>query len=130
MSHVQNENTVYAGKLFEYFLKQEGVQISGTVRPGRVNEAEDKLIYRYVSRFSLAQIISKLLEHSNNFTTNQLFISSGIRLLGPPGNLAKGVSAAKDYAASVLRIKNVSIVEGSGISRKNLTGRTTSGSLV
>ena len=119
LSHLENENTIYAGKLFQYFLKQHGVEFSGTVTPGRVNETEDKLIYRYSSRFSLTQIISKLLEHSNNFTTNQLFITSGLEALGPPGNLGKGVAAALGYTSNVLDIKNLSIVEGSGISRRN-----------
>jgi len=119
LSHLENENTIYAGKLFQYFLKQHGVQFSGTVIPGRVNKSEDRLIYRYVSKFSLAQIISKLLEHSNNFTTNQLFITSGIAALGPPGNLENGVAAALEYTANVLQIKEMSIVEGSGISRQN-----------
>lgn len=119
LTHIEKENTVYAGRLFQYFLKQQGMNFSGTVKPGRVNEAEDKLVYRYVSRFSLAQIISKLLEYSNNFTTNQLFITSGIKALGPPGNLEKGVAAAKKYAADVLKMEDLTIVEGSGISRKN-----------
>ena len=119
LSHLENENTIYAGKLFQYFLKQHGIEFSGTVTPGRVNETEDKLIYRYSSRFSLTQIISKLLEHSNNFTTNQLFITSGLEALGPPGNLGKGVAAALGYTSNVLDIKNLSIVEGSGISRRN-----------
>jgi len=119
LSHLENENTIYAGKLFQYFLKQHGVEFCGTVTLGRVNQSQDKLIYRYVSRFSLAQIISKILEHSNNFTTNQLFITSGIEALGPPGNLGKGVAAAREYALNVLHIKNLSIVEGSGISRQN-----------
>ena len=66
LSHLENENAIYAGKLFQYFLKQHGVEFSGTVTPGRVNETEDKLIYRYSSRFSLTQIISKLLEHSKS----------------------------------------------------------------
>ena len=110
LSHLENENAIYAGKLFQYFLKQHGVEFSGTVTPGRVNETEDKLIYRYSSRFSLTQIISKLLEHSNNFTTNQLFITSGLEALGPPGNLGKGVAAALDYTSNVLDIKNLSIV--------------------
>jgi D-alanyl-D-alanine carboxypeptidase/D-alanyl-D-alanine-endopeptidase (penicillin-binding protein 4) len=119
LSNLENENTIYAGKLFQYFLKQHGLQFSGTMTPGRVNKSEDKLIYRYVSKFSLAQIISKLLEHSNNFTTNQLFITSGIAALGPPGNLGKGVTAAQKYTTNVLQIKDMSIVEGSGISRRN-----------
>jgi D-alanyl-D-alanine carboxypeptidase/D-alanyl-D-alanine-endopeptidase (penicillin-binding protein 4) len=119
LSHIENENTIYAGKLFEYFLKQEGVQFSGNVKPGNVNHSRDKLIFRYTSRFSLAQIISKLLEHSNNFTTNQLLISAGIEAAGPPGNLEKGVEAAVAYAAKELAIDDMTIVEGSGISRQN-----------
>ncbi|MFC1881697.1 D-alanyl-D-alanine carboxypeptidase/D-alanyl-D-alanine-endopeptidase [Thermodesulfobacteriota bacterium] len=119
LSHVENENTVYAGKLFEYFLKQEGVQFSGNVKLGKVNLSHDKLIFRYTSRFSLAQIISKLLEHSNNFTTNQLLISAGIKAFSPPGNLEKGVEAALAYASKELEIDDMTIVEGSGISRQN-----------
>jgi serine-type D-Ala-D-Ala carboxypeptidase/endopeptidase (penicillin-binding protein 4) len=119
LSHIKNENTIYAGMLFQYFLIQNGVQMSGTVKLGRVNQNYDKLIYRYVSKYSLTQVISKLLEHSNNFITNQLFITSGIEALGPPGNLEKGVAAALRYTANILQINDVSIVEGSGISRQN-----------
>jgi serine-type D-Ala-D-Ala carboxypeptidase/endopeptidase (penicillin-binding protein 4) len=119
LSHLGNENTIYAGKLFQYFLEQHGAKFSGRVTSGPVNETEDKLIYRYVSKYSLAQIISKLLEHSNNFITNQLFITAGIAALGPPGNLEKGVAATLDYAEKVLKIEDISIVEGSGISRRN-----------
>jgi D-alanyl-D-alanine carboxypeptidase/D-alanyl-D-alanine-endopeptidase (penicillin-binding protein 4) len=119
LSQVENENTIYAGKLFEYFLKQEGVQLVGNVKLGKVNYAHDKLIFRYTSRFSLDQIISKLLEHSSNFTTNQLLISAGIAAYGPPGNLGKGVEAAVAYAAKELEIDDMKIVEGSGISKQN-----------
>jgi len=119
LSHVNNENTIYAGKLFEYFLKQEGVQFNGDVRPGKVNHSHDKLIFRYTSRLTLAEIISGLLEHSNNFTTNQLLISTGIKAYGPPGNLEKGVEAALAYAVKELAIEDMTLAEGSGISRQN-----------
>jgi D-alanyl-D-alanine carboxypeptidase/D-alanyl-D-alanine-endopeptidase (penicillin-binding protein 4) len=119
LSHVNNENTIYAGKLFEYFLKQQGVQFSGEVKTGKVNQAHDKLIFRYTSRLALAEIISGLLEHSNNFTTNQLLISAGIKAYGPPGNLEKGVEAALAYAVKELAIEDMTIAEGSGISRQN-----------
>jgi D-alanyl-D-alanine carboxypeptidase/D-alanyl-D-alanine-endopeptidase (penicillin-binding protein 4) len=119
LSHAEKENTIYAGKLFEYFLKLEGLQIRGEVKPGKVNFTHDRLIFRYTSRFSQADILSKLLEHSNNFTTNQLLITAGIKAFGPPGNLKKGVEAALDYAARELEISDMTIVEGSGISRQN-----------
>jgi len=119
LSHVEKENTVYAGNLFEYFLKQDGVQVNGDVRPGTVNHDRDKLIFRYTSRFTLTEIIAKLLAHSNNFTTNQLFISAGIEVFSPPGNLEKGVAAALAYASKELKIDDMTLVEGSGVSRQN-----------
>ena len=119
LSHINNENTIYAGKLFEFFLKQEGVQFKGDVGPGKVNHSHDKLIFRYTSRLTLAEIISGLLEHSNNFTTNQLLISAGIKAYGPPGNLEKGVEAAIAYAVKELAIEDMTVAEGSGISRQN-----------
>lgn len=119
LSHVAGENTVYAGELFNYFLSRYGLRIKGNVKLGRVNEAEDQLIYQYVSRFTLAEIIAGLLEYSNNFSINQLLITSGVKVFGAPGNLAKGVRAALDYAAQVLHIADLRIVEGSGISRDN-----------
>ena len=119
LSHVEKENTIYAGKLFEYFLKQAGVQIRGKVTPGKVNYTHDRLIFRYTSRFSLTEIISKMLEHSNNFTTNQLLITAGTKAFGPPGNLEKGVEAAMAYASRELAIADMTIVEGSGIARQN-----------
>ena len=119
LSHVEKENTIYAGNLFRYFLDRHGVRFGGTVKTGRVNKSADKLIYRYVSRFTLPEIIAKLLEHSNNFTTNQLLISSGIKMFGSPGNLNNGVAALVKYAADRLQLKDMTIVEGSGISRKN-----------
>lgn len=119
MSHQENENTIYAGKLFRYFLAYHGVNLRGTVKSGRVDQSADKLIYRYESRYTLPQIIAKLLEHSNNFTTNQLLISCGIKMFGPPGNLEKGVRALANFAADSLQINDMAIVEGSGISRNN-----------
>jgi D-alanyl-D-alanine carboxypeptidase/D-alanyl-D-alanine-endopeptidase (penicillin-binding protein 4) len=119
LSHAEKENTIYAGLLFRYFLEHHGIQLRGKVKASRVKHAEDNLIYRYVSRFSLSQIIAKLLEFSNNFTTNQLLISCGIHKFGPPGNLAKGLAALKAFAAESLQINDLAIVEGSGISRKN-----------
>ena len=118
-SHEDHEITLYAGSLFKYFLNENGIEFSGSVKLGRVNARADRLLFRYVSRTSLKQIISKLLEHSNNFTTNQLLITSGIKAYGPPGTLEKGVATALHYAEEVLKMNGITIFEGSGISRKN-----------
>lgn len=118
-SHNNNEIAIYAGKLFQYFLEKQGIRFTGKVKLARINTKTDRLIFRYDSAHSLAQIVAKLLEHSNNFTTNQLLIATGAEVIGSPGTLAKGVTIARDYAKNMLDIEDMSIVEGSGISRDN-----------
>jgi serine-type D-Ala-D-Ala carboxypeptidase/endopeptidase (penicillin-binding protein 4) len=119
LSGQRNEVTRYAGNLFLYFLKKEGVRLKGGIRLGKIQKEVDKLIYRYVSSFSLIQILSKLFEYSNNFIANQLFITAGSKAYGPPGDLDKGVRAALLYAKNIIGIDYVQIEEGSGISRNN-----------
>ena len=119
LSPKKNENTLYAGHLFLYFLKKEGIKSNGIIKIGRVQKEFDKLIFRYLSRFSLKQVVSKLLEYSNNFIANQLLIATGAKVYGPPGTLNKGIRAATTYAKNNLKIENVTFVEGSGISRRN-----------
>lgn len=119
LSSQRNEITNYAGHLFLYFLKKEGARFNGGIRLGKIQKEADKLIYRYVSSFSLIQTLSKLFEYSNNFIANQLLITAGAKAYGPPGNLENGVRAALIYAKNILEIDHVQIEEGSGISRKN-----------
>jgi D-alanyl-D-alanine carboxypeptidase/D-alanyl-D-alanine-endopeptidase (penicillin-binding protein 4) len=118
-SHNQHEITLYAGELFRYFLEKQGLRFKGEVKLGRIDANVDRMIFRYESSSALAETVAKLLEHSNNFTTNQLLIATGAKIIGPPGTLAKGVAIAADYAKEMLDIENMTIVEGSGISRDN-----------
>ena len=120
-SHNNNECTFYAGHLIKYFLNNEGIQTTGIVKTGRVHNHKDRLIFRYVANFSLEEIISRLLEFSNNYTTNQLLIAAGAKAYGPPGSLDKGVAAALSYAKNILYLEHTHISEGSGISRENKT---------
>jgi D-alanyl-D-alanine carboxypeptidase/D-alanyl-D-alanine-endopeptidase (penicillin-binding protein 4) len=118
-SHHKDEITIYAGSLFQYFLKKQGVRFNGKVKLGQVDTEADRLIYRYESLTTLDQNVVRLLEHSNNFMTNQLLIATGARIIGSPGTLAKGVTIATDYAEHELGITDMAVVEGSGISRDN-----------
>ena len=117
-SHKESENTLYFGHLFKYFLEKQGIKSNGSIRLGRVNK-DDRLVFKYMSGFSIKEIISKLLEHSNNFTANQLLIAAGAKSYGSPGTLDKGILVAKDYAKKMLNVKDLCIIEGSGISRQN-----------
>jgi len=118
-SQQRNEIVLYAGHLFRYFLESAGVRGGGKIRIGRIDVKRDRLVYRYISRFSLKELVSKLMEHSNNFMANQILIAAGAKVRGAPGSLDKALSVGRSFATEVLNIRNLRIVEGSGISRSN-----------
>jgi D-alanyl-D-alanine carboxypeptidase/D-alanyl-D-alanine-endopeptidase (penicillin-binding protein 4) len=118
-SHHHNEITRYFGLLMQYFLNRCGISFRGQVKLGRVDPQSDHLIYTYRSEFALTQVVSKLLEFSNNFMINQILIETGAHVQGAPGTLEKGVTTALDYARNRLHLQMLSLVEGSGISREN-----------
>jgi len=118
LSHQQDEITYYAGRLFRYFLEEAGFEFSGRVRIVPVS-SNDHLVLTYRSRFTLDQIVGRMLEYSNNFMANQVFIRMGAHQYGAPGTLEKGVRAVQAYAAGKLGLDQVVVAEGSGISRAN-----------
>jgi D-alanyl-D-alanine carboxypeptidase/D-alanyl-D-alanine-endopeptidase (penicillin-binding protein 4) len=109
----------YAGELMGHFLTQQGIRSTGRIRPGKVETARDTLILRYRSNLETHEVLSRLLEFSNNFIANQLLIAIGAQVYEAPGTLEKGLRAARAYIHTELKIEDVRIVEGSGISRKN-----------
>ena len=119
LSHNENEIILYSGYLFDHFLRQAGVTVTGKVAIGTVRPGRDQMIYRHQSPLTLSDTIARLLAFSNNYTTNQILIAAGARRYGPPGTLEKGVQAARDYARNILQLDDIHISEGSGISRDN-----------
>jgi D-alanyl-D-alanine carboxypeptidase/D-alanyl-D-alanine-endopeptidase (penicillin-binding protein 4) len=119
LSTKNSDITLYTGHLLFYFMQKKGFELSGGIRMGKVHKEDDQLILNYKSRFTLEKIVAKMLEHSNNFVSNQLLIAAGAKVYGPPGTLEKGVHAAHTYAKNNLEINDIHIVEGSGISKKN-----------
>ncbi|MDO9111808.1 MAG: D-alanyl-D-alanine carboxypeptidase [Desulfatirhabdiaceae bacterium] len=117
-SHSRGESVLYAGHLVAGFLSRQGVASSGQVRIGRVDDG-DRLLIRYVSPYALTDVISRLMEYSNNFIANQLFIAAGIRAYGLPGTIDKGIRASQEFLRKELRIETLQLAEGSGISREN-----------
>ena len=119
LSAKKKEVTRYTGKLLQYFLEKNKVKSSGKIKIGSVSKEKDVLIFKYVSRYTLKQIVAELLKYSNNFIANQILIATGAKLNPPGGNLEKGVQAGYFFAKNILKINGFSFVEGSGISRKN-----------
>ncbi len=60
-----------------------------------------------------------MLEFSNNFVANQLLIAAGAQKYGRPGNREKAVRLLDTYCLEHLGVSDITVVEGSGISRLN-----------
>jgi len=120
LSAENNAHLKYAGQLIRYFLRQQGVVISGPVELARQdrNNAEQRLLWRHSSA-PVCDIVSQLMRYSNNFIANQLLLCCGIAAYGAPATLEKGARAAQTFAIANLGIQEITIVEGSGISRHN-----------
>ena len=107
----------YPGILMLDFLKKSGVKITGSVRTG-IFTGSDKDCIVHTSSFSLADIIKKLLQYSNNFIANQFMLTMGARIYGPPATLEKGTAVLNKFAKKTLGLENITIEEGSGLSRR------------
>ena len=119
LSCENNEVPRYAGQVFAFFLAESGIRVTGEIRAGKADPGRDMLVYRHVSSLNLTEIITRLMKSSNNFIANQVFLAAGAKAYGPPATLEKGIRAVKQVAADELKIKGISMVEGSGISREN-----------
>ena len=60
-----------------------------------------------------------MLEFSNNYIANQLFLAVGAAAQGPPATVEKSVRTAKRYIAERPDLLGMVVAEGSGISRSN-----------
>lgn len=118
-SHDQIENTRYAGHLVAYFLNRHDVTFSNQIRVTNDVESTERLIVRFESPHTLADIASRMLSFSSNFIANQLFLACGAQAYGPPATLEKAVAAAEAFCQTLGLSHGIHMVEGSGISRQN-----------
>ncbi|HDR16932.1 MAG TPA: hypothetical protein ENN79_15890 [Desulfobacteraceae bacterium] len=116
--HDAAEAANYTGELLSHFLKLNGVAIAGGVKSGNV-PPDAELLMTFLSPWTIEEAVERMLEFSNNFVANQLFLAAGARQFGAPGSLEKSLQAAKKLAVEVFGLTSLEIVEGSGISREN-----------
>lgn len=114
----QKKTALYAGELLKHFLRARGVDVDGSLRLGSVSP-EDKLILTYRSRFTLLEVLEKMLKFSNNFIANQILLFLGAHVYGHPATISKGVRVVSEFAEEKLQLTDINIAEGSGISRQN-----------
>ncbi len=113
-----DQRKVYPGLLIRHFLKARGIPVTGEVTIGPFGPDSDT-VFSYHSRFSMEEIVQRLLKFSNNFIANQILLTMGASVYGPPATLEKGVKALETFAKEGLGLTGIELSEGSGLSRKN-----------
>ncbi len=78
-----------------------------------------KLLFTYHNSKKLEQLIASMLEYSNNFIANQLFLKLGADYFGAPASLEKSQKTINKYIQDNFNWSKHVIVEGAGLSRKN-----------
>ncbi len=107
----------YPGLLIKFFLTKKGVPVTGIISQGSFDPAKGQ--FTFESPFTLEEIIQKLLKYSNNFMANQLILAMGADKEGAPATLEKGVNVLEVFSRKKLGLTQLTLAEGSGISRKN-----------
>lgn len=109
----------YAGELFAAILAREGVAVTGRIRTGPLPAAAP--FHVHVSGRGMDEIVADLLYYSNNFIANQLFLAAGAARFGWPATWDKGRDAMAGFYRDELNLsgREITVVEGSGLSRQN-----------
>jgi len=125
LSHDNEAIALYGAHLVAYFLTGGDGLANDSLGLRSVNPATDTRLLVYRSPLALTDLVRKMMAFSNNFIANQLVIAAGAARYGAPGTLEKAARLLNTYGRQTLGLTDFTIVEGSGISRRNrLTARS------
>jgi D-alanyl-D-alanine carboxypeptidase/D-alanyl-D-alanine-endopeptidase (penicillin-binding protein 4) len=116
LSQDPNVSLQYAGELIAAFIGRAGGGLKGEISTGQAPEGLDPVYVHRQSR-PLSEILVGLLEDSNNYTANQIFLEIGAHRLGGPVSLYKSLKVANEMLAAQGLADAIHLEEGSGISR-------------
>ena len=108
---------LHAGELFQAHLEEAGVSVRGNISLNTNRPGSAKLFHRYLSNKTLSEMTVELLKYSNNFITNQIFLTMGAEVYGAPATLAKS-QKVMDVFAKEYDLPKIEMGDGSGLSRK------------
>jgi serine-type D-Ala-D-Ala carboxypeptidase/endopeptidase (penicillin-binding protein 4) len=113
-------STAYTGELILALLQQRGINVDRGFDLGVVSP-ELEVMYIHGSQQPLLAVVQEMLRTSSNFTANQLLLVSAIDRFGAPVELEQGVWLLRHFLQDRIGLAadSFTIVEGSGLSRKN-----------
>jgi len=120
ISQKKGEIGQYAGELMAEALRGQGIAVTGPILTGTVPTGLPPVV-RHSSTTGLGETVRAMLEYSNNFIANQLFLACGAKRYGYPATWDKGRKAMSTFLHEQvgLDLGSYTVEEGSGLSRKN-----------
>jgi len=110
---------LHAGQTFKAHLEEAGTTVTGEIITGKVAPKKRKIFYGHESSKTLQESIRALMEYSNNFMTNQIFLTLGAELYGAPATLEKSKMAMNAYF-ELHGLSPIIMGDGSGLSRQTV----------
>ncbi len=108
----------YFGEVLAAKLTAAGIAVKGDVRFGPTPSGAKRL-YRHENSRNLREVLTSMLEYSNNFIANYLFVMMGGKEGQRGLDMAKGQAAARRWVDKEFRWHDYRIEDGAGLSRAN-----------
>lgn len=108
----------YFGELLSAKLQQAGIEVGAGPRNGRVPAGARK-VYRHENSRNLRAVVAAMLEYSNNFIANGLFLKLADRNDGRPLSMSAAQRVAASWVDRKFGWRGYRIDEGAGLSRSN-----------
>jgi len=108
----------YFSELLKAKLNRSAIPTGSLYLSGNIPSTAELLFVHKNSR-TLEQVITSMLEFSNNFIANQLFLVLGANINDAPASIEKSQALVNDYINENFNWTDYSIIEGAGLSRKN-----------
>ena len=107
----------YAAELIAAKLRLAGVTVGEG--EGAAVAPDSEPLYVHANSRDLRTVCEQLLYWSNNYITNQVFLTIGARVHGYPATLEKSQRVANAFLAKHPQLEGLKAVEGSGLSYDN-----------
>jgi len=116
-----NDIRQFAVEVIAAELKQRGIRLTGTIRKGE-RRGSDWQMLAQVQSAPLAQLLTTLLQESDNLYAESLLKQLGHQRFAQPGNFRNGSAAVKEVLAQQagIALERATLRDGSGLSRDNL----------
>ncbi len=108
---------VLAEKIRRAGIQIESVQgVNGRQAP---NGTHTSLLFVHSNSHTLEHVVKAMLEYSNNFIANQLFLLLGADQFGEPASREKSRRMVQQFIARQFQWQGYTLEEGAGLSRSN-----------